>query len=254
MGLFHRNPHAQRNDHKTILIKKTGLNNIAQKPTSEPKNQLKYASTKACAEIRISESVNQTKRSDWLSKFNNKFNNITERHCLLPRGINLTGFIVSSIAGVIGRDSLQNRRNFFLRFQASGEERESSTSHARRAGRVLYRRAKLALHAHLVLRARLQNAKQQRLFCKLLVDCEWSLNFGDSGEIHARERKWAPARLHAYFAGIANIRDYSQSSYWEHPGRFICGASARHEQAVEGTRKTLEKTRVGAPNNACCAG
>ena len=70
--MFHRNPHAQQNDHKTILITKTGLNNIAQKPTSEPKNQLKNASTKACAAIRISESLNQTKRSDWLSKFNNK--------------------------------------------------------------------------------------------------------------------------------------------------------------------------------------
>ena len=41
MGLFHRNPHTQRNDHKTILIKKTGLNDIAQKPTSEPKKTTK---------------------------------------------------------------------------------------------------------------------------------------------------------------------------------------------------------------------
>ena len=38
-------------------------------------------------------------------------------------------------------------------------------------------------------------------------------NFGDSGEIHTRMRKWAPARrrVRAYFAGIAKIRDYPQS-------------------------------------------
>ena len=34
-------------------------------------------------------------------------------------------------------------------------------------------------------------------------------NFGDSGEIHASARKWAPARTRAMReAGIAKIRDY----------------------------------------------
>ena len=66
--IFHRNPHAQRNDHKTILIKKTGL----KQHCSKTYEQTEKTSTKACAPIRISESVNQTKRSDWLSKFNNK--------------------------------------------------------------------------------------------------------------------------------------------------------------------------------------
>lgn len=47
--MFHRNPHAQRNDHKTILIKKTGLKQHCSKTYERtekprPKVVLRYAS------------------------------------------------------------------------------------------------------------------------------------------------------------------------------------------------------------------
>ena len=81
------------------------------------------------------------------------------------------------------------------------------------------------------------NNTASKICCRLRVVS----TFGDSGEIHARARKWAPARRRAtrggaenyssprgasprgspfsrtrvYFAGIAKIRDYSQSKSTE---------------------------------------